>query len=118
MKRARLKKVYELSSCIVVRNDGGGGVIVEQDDDERDVPLWMCFIIPLISAAVGYATNVIALRMSFYPIEFTGVKVSWFGREEWFWIVTCSYGNRLVSHLDSLDGKELCQRERESWRHV
>ena len=76
MKRVRRKKVHALSSCIVVRNDGADGVIVEQDDDERHVPLWLCFVIPLISAIVGYTTNVIALRMSFYPLEFTGVKVA------------------------------------------
>ncbi len=30
--------------------------------------------IPLISAIVGWATNFLALKMMFYPIEFIGIK--------------------------------------------
>ena len=29
----------------------------------------------MISALVGYVTNVVALKMTFYPLEFTGVKL-------------------------------------------
>jgi len=47
----------------------------QDDDDDRDVPFWMFFVIPVVSAIVGYGTNVIALRMSFYPVEFTGIKI-------------------------------------------
>ena len=30
--------------------------------------------IPLVSALVGWFTNVLALKMTFYPIKFVGVK--------------------------------------------
>ena len=36
---------------------------------------WLYLTIPLISALVGYVTNVVALKMTFYPLEFTGVKL-------------------------------------------
>lgn len=32
---------------------------------------------PLISAIIGYATNVIAIRMTFYPLEYKGIKPFW-----------------------------------------
>jgi len=34
---------------------------------------WNYAIIPLISAFVGWITNVLALRMTFYPLEFKGI---------------------------------------------
>ncbi len=34
--------------------------------------LWLYLSMPLISALVGYATNVIAIKMMFYPVEFIG----------------------------------------------
>lgn len=40
------------------------------------MPVWLFIFIAVISAIVGYATNVIALKMSFYPIEFTGIKAN------------------------------------------
>ena len=38
-------------------------------------PTWLYFAIPFISGFVGWITNVLALHMTFYPIEFKGVKV-------------------------------------------
>lgn len=35
---------------------------------------WAYIAIPFISAGVGWATNVIAIKMMFYPIEFFGIK--------------------------------------------
>lgn len=35
---------------------------------------WLYVAIPLISAAVGYITNMIALEMMFKPLEFIGIK--------------------------------------------
>lgn len=32
--------------------------------------IWLYLSMPLISAVVGYATNVIAIKMMFYPVEF------------------------------------------------
>ena len=34
---------------------------------------WVFGLIPLISALVGWATNVLALRMTFYPLDFFGI---------------------------------------------
>jgi len=34
--------------------------------------IWLYLSMPLISAVVGYATNVIAIKMMFYPVEFFG----------------------------------------------
>ncbi len=35
--------------------------------------LWLYLSMPLISGAVGYVTNVVAVRMMFYPLEFRGI---------------------------------------------
>jgi uncharacterized membrane protein YheB (UPF0754 family) len=35
---------------------------------------WLDLVIPIVSAIVGWGTNVLALRMTFYPLEFVGWK--------------------------------------------
>jgi uncharacterized membrane protein YheB (UPF0754 family) len=40
-----------------------------------DYVWWNYFIIPWVSAIVGYGTNVIALQMTFYPIEYWGINL-------------------------------------------
>lgn len=41
---------------------------------------WKYTSIPLVSALVGWLTNVIALKMTFFPLEFVGVgKIGWQG---------------------------------------
>ncbi len=35
---------------------------------------WLALLIPLISAFIGWATNVVAVQMMFYPVEFFGVR--------------------------------------------
>lgn len=41
---------------------------------------WRYATIPFISALVGWVTNVLALRMTFYPLNFVGVwKIGWQG---------------------------------------
>lgn len=45
-----------------------------------DTTFWQYASIPLISAIVGWGTNIIALKMTFYPIKFWGVwKIGWQG---------------------------------------
>lgn len=44
---------------------------------------WQYFLIPWIAGFVGYFTNVLALHMTFYPIEFVGIDV-WRFKEEPF----------------------------------
>jgi uncharacterized membrane protein YheB (UPF0754 family) len=34
---------------------------------------WLVLLIPLIAGLVGWGTNVLALRMTFYPVEFVGI---------------------------------------------
>lgn len=34
---------------------------------------WLILLIPLIAGLVGWGTNVLALRMTFYPVDFVGV---------------------------------------------
>lgn len=37
--------------------------------------LWLYFMMPFMSATVGWLTNVLALKMTFYPLEFIGIKL-------------------------------------------
>lgn len=38
-------------------------------------PWWVYALIPFIAAVIGWGTNVVALKMTFYPIEFCGWKL-------------------------------------------
>jgi len=38
-------------------------------------PIWVYVLIPFVAAIVGWGTNVVALRMTFYPLEFFGWKL-------------------------------------------
>jgi uncharacterized membrane protein YheB (UPF0754 family) len=44
---------------------------------------WKYFIIPWIAGAVGYGTNVLALQMTFYPLEFFGIELFRIKNEPW-----------------------------------
>ena len=44
---------------------------------------WEYFLIPWIAAFVGYITNVIALQMTFYPIEYYGYNFYRYKDEPW-----------------------------------
>lgn len=44
---------------------------------------WEYFLIPWIAGAVGYITNVLALEMTFYPIEFFGWELYRYKDEPW-----------------------------------
>jgi len=35
---------------------------------------WVALLIPLISAFIGWATNVVAVQMMFYPVNFLGIR--------------------------------------------
>ncbi len=41
--------------------------LIEHED------FWLYFLMPVISAVVGWGTNVVALKMMFYPVEFVGI---------------------------------------------
>lgn len=36
---------------------------------------WDLLTIPVVSAVIGWGTNVLALKMTFYPLEFTGIDI-------------------------------------------
>jgi hypothetical protein len=44
---------------------------------------WEYFLIPWMAGAVGYITNVLALQMTFYPIEFWGIEIFRIKGEPW-----------------------------------
>lgn len=44
---------------------------------------WEYLLIPFIAGFVGYFTNVIALQMTFYPIEFFGIELFRLPNEPW-----------------------------------
>lgn len=44
---------------------------------------WEYFLIPWIAGAVGYITNVVALQMTFYPLEYVGIKLFRIKDEPW-----------------------------------
>lgn len=55
-------------------------------DPHGEVPIdwltenWLVFLIPFISAVVGWFTNVVAVKMMFHPVDFVGVKpIGWQG---------------------------------------
>jgi len=44
---------------------------------------WEYFLIPWIAGFVGYITNVLALQMTFYPLEFWGIEIWRIKNEPW-----------------------------------
>ena len=42
----------------------------EETEDENKTYIGMYVMIPFVCGLVGYATNVLALKMTFYPLEF------------------------------------------------
>ena len=35
---------------------------------------YVYFLVPLISGLIGYITNVLSIKMTFYPLDFVGIK--------------------------------------------
>ncbi|KAL9180753.1 hypothetical protein ACHAXT_011206 [Thalassiosira profunda] len=48
-----------------------------------DYPLWYYLIQPIIAGLVGYVTNVLALEMTFRPIEFFGLELFRIKNQPW-----------------------------------
>lgn len=40
----------------------------------HDYPWYLLALIPIICGAIGYVTNVVAVKMMFYPVEFIGIR--------------------------------------------
>lgn len=50
---------------------------------QNDPSVWLYLIIPISAALIGWGTNILALKMTFYPVEFIGVEAE---NNEWFGI--------------------------------
>lgn len=61
------------------------------------VEFWKFASIPFISAIVGWATNVLALKMTFYPLNFIGI-----GRLGWQGIIPAKAGEMAGKAVDLL----------------
>lgn len=66
--------ISEYLSCFSLVGEVLEGDIYK-DDDENTPPWWIFLIIPIISGIVGFVTNVVAIKMCFYPLEFWGWKL-------------------------------------------
>ncbi|GBG28116.1 Sugar phosphate exchanger 3 [Hondaea fermentalgiana] len=63
-----------------LRGDGGDLVLLEDEDDGRmladsSLPWWFFLLMPIISGIVGYGTNVVALKLTFGPLQFWGIEL-------------------------------------------
>lgn len=69
--------------------------------------MWLYLSMPLISGAVGYVTNVIAIKMMFYPIEFLGIPpfIGWQG------IVPRKAGKMAAISVDTITEHLITQQE-------
>ena len=43
----------------------------------HSVTFWQYFSIPVIAALIGWSTNWLAIQMTFYPLEFIGIRPIW-----------------------------------------
>jgi uncharacterized membrane protein YheB (UPF0754 family) len=50
---------------------------------QNEPNVWLYLIIPVSAALIGWGTNILALKMTFYPVEFVGVEAE---NNEWFGI--------------------------------
>jgi uncharacterized membrane protein YheB (UPF0754 family) len=50
---------------------------------EFEYEWWEYALIPFIAGIVGYATNVVALQLTFYPLEFWGIELFRLKNEPW-----------------------------------
>jgi uncharacterized membrane protein YheB (UPF0754 family) len=71
---------------------------------------WLYAIMPVLSALVGFVTNVIALKMTFYPVEFVGIKVwqpedSPFGFFGWQGIIPAKAAKMAAKSIDLMTSK-------------
>jgi uncharacterized membrane protein YheB (UPF0754 family) len=50
---------------------------------QNEPDIWLYVTTPFFAALMGWGTNVIALKMTFYPVEFMGIRAE---KNEWFGI--------------------------------
>ncbi len=52
---------------------GVGGLVLAQATGGDDTPWWLFATIPLVAGTIGWGTNWLAVRMTFWPVEFVGI---------------------------------------------
>jgi uncharacterized membrane protein YheB (UPF0754 family) len=62
-------------------------------------------ILPFISAFIGWATNVLALRMTFYPLEFVGFEVKGVKAVGWGGLPALGWQGIIPSKAEHMAGK-------------
>ena len=62
-------------------------------------------ILPFISAIIGWGTNVIALKMTFYPLEFIGFKFKGFKAIGWGGFPPIGWQGIIPSKAETMAGK-------------
>lgn len=72
------------------------------------VETWKYLSMPIISAVVGYITNILALRMMFHPIEFIGIKEPFLG---WQGIVPRKAAKMASVAVDTITEKLISEEE-------
>ncbi len=66
---------------------------------------WTVLLIPVISAVIGWGTNVLALKMTFYPLEFIGYQYKGLKLLGWQGIIPSKAGNMAAKAVDLITGK-------------
>lgn len=66
---------------------------------------WSILFIPVISAVIGWGTNVLALRMTFYPLEFIGFKWRGYKILGWQGIIPSKGADMASKAVDLITGK-------------
>ncbi|MEQ1439385.1 DUF445 family protein [Fontimonas sp. SYSU GA230001] len=70
--------------------------------------IWLYLSMPITSGIVGYVTNVIAIKMMFYPLEFLGIKPPFLG---WQGIIPRKAGKMASIACDTLVPRLITERE-------
>jgi uncharacterized membrane protein YheB (UPF0754 family) len=70
--------------------------------------MWLYLSMPVTSGIVGFVTNVIAIKMMFYPLEFLGIKPPYLG---WQGIIPRKAGKMASIACDTLVPRLITERE-------
>lgn len=70
--------------------------------------IWLYLSMPITSGIIGYVTNVIAIKMMFYPLDFIGIKPPFLG---WQGIIPRKAGKMASIACDTLVPRLVSERE-------
>lgn len=85
-----LSYFFSQSSILAIKISQSTYIVV-QLSDQQDLPRemafefewWEYFLIPWMAGFVGFITNVVALQLTFYPLEFVGIELFRLEEEPW-----------------------------------